>query len=133
MVNMKRIDHGALLGGIALLCTAHPVFASCGYATRDLNPVLQPIYLPTHASFSDRDGWQDDHSLYITNTSQEESSGDESLLIDMARAAAYTTWTVASGQADADLTGRRAGPPTDLVLPPSSPDACAHDHGPPTW
>jgi hypothetical protein len=80
---MTRSEYGALLGGLALLAFAPSGFASCGYATRDLNPVLQPIYLPTHASFHDSDGWQVDHSLYITNTSQDEAEGDESLVIDV--------------------------------------------------
>jgi len=81
---MTRAKFGALLCGIALLCSAHTGFASGGgYATRDLNPILQPIYLPTLATFSDRNGWQIDHSLYVTNTMQEESKGDEYLLIDV--------------------------------------------------
>jgi len=83
MATTTRTEYVALLGSLALLAFADPSLASCGYATRDLNPVLQPIYLPTHASFSDNDGWQVDHSLYITNTTQEENKGDESLLIDV--------------------------------------------------
>ncbi len=85
-VNMAitiRTKYGALLGSLTLLTFAQSSFASCGYATRDLNPILQPIYLPGHAAFSDHDGWQVDHSLYITNTTQEESKGDENLFIDV--------------------------------------------------
>lgn len=57
--------------------------ADGGFATRDLNPLLQPIYLPTLATFNPDNGWKIDHSLYITNTLQEESKGDERLLIDV--------------------------------------------------
>ena len=83
MATTTRTEYGALLGGLALLTFTHASFAACGYATRDLNPVLQSIYLPSHATFSDHDGWQIDHSLYITNTTYQESIGDESLLIDV--------------------------------------------------
>ncbi|MDC1286949.1 DUF3187 family protein [Gammaproteobacteria bacterium] len=58
-------------------------FADGGFATRDLNPILQPIYLPTLATFNPQNGWKIDHSVYITNTLQEESRGDESLIIDV--------------------------------------------------
>ncbi len=80
---MTRTEYRALLGSLALLAFAPSSFASCGYATRDLNPVLQPIYLPTHVAFNDHNGWRVDHSLYVTNTHQEQSKGDESLLIDV--------------------------------------------------
>ena len=59
------------------------VAADGGFATRDLNPLLQPIYLPTLATFNPDNGWKIDHSFYITNTLQEESKGNESLLIDV--------------------------------------------------
>jgi len=59
------------------------VVADGGFATRDLNPMLQAIYLPTLATFNPDNGWKIDHSLYITNTLQAESKGDESLLIDV--------------------------------------------------
>ncbi|MCP4469319.1 MAG: DUF3187 family protein [Gammaproteobacteria bacterium] len=81
---MTRTEYGALLCGMALLGFAQSGGASGGgFATRDLNPILQPIYLPTLATFNDRNGWQIDQSLYITNTMQEESKGNESLLIDV--------------------------------------------------
>jgi hypothetical protein len=80
---MTRTEQAALLVSLALFAFAQSSLASCGYATRNLNPILQPFYLPTHAGFSDDDGWRIDHSLYITNTSQEESKGDEYLLIDV--------------------------------------------------
>jgi len=68
---------------IVFLASAVPVFADGGYATRDLNPLLQPIYLPTLASFSGGNGWRIDHSFYITNTLQQQDKGNESLLIDV--------------------------------------------------
>ncbi|MCZ6470608.1 MAG: DUF3187 family protein [Gammaproteobacteria bacterium] len=72
-----------LLFGIALLGQAESVIAASGYATRNLNPILQPIYLPTLVTFSDDNGWRIDHSFYITNTLQQESVGDEKLVIDV--------------------------------------------------
>jgi hypothetical protein len=78
-----RPASSALGGCIVLLASAFPVFADGGFATRDLNPLLQPIYLPTLASFSDGNGWRIDHSFYITNTLQQQDKGDESLLIDV--------------------------------------------------
>ena len=59
------------------------VGAEGGYATRDMNPLLQPIYLPTLAGFPRANGWRIDHSLYITNTEQQEIEDDESLIIDV--------------------------------------------------
>jgi hypothetical protein len=59
------------------------VGADGGFATRDLNPILQPIYLPTLATFNPHNGWKIDHSVYITNTLQDEVRGDESLHIDV--------------------------------------------------
>ena len=73
----------SLLFGFALLVVIAPAFADGGFATRDQNPILQSIYLPTLATFNSENGWKVDHSLYITNTLQEESKGDESLLIDV--------------------------------------------------
>jgi hypothetical protein len=69
--------------GFALLAVIAPAFADGGFATRDQNPILQSIYLPTLATFNPANGWKVDHSLYITNTLQEESNDDESLLIDV--------------------------------------------------
>ena len=57
--------------------------AAAGLATRDLNPVLQSIYLPTLVPVGDDDGWRLDHSLYITNTLQKESRSGEELIIDV--------------------------------------------------
>ena len=69
--------------GLCLLLGGGSAVADGGYATRDLNPVLQPIYLPTLATFNPANGWKIDHSIYVTNTTQEESRGGESLVIDV--------------------------------------------------
>ena len=69
--------------GLSALLGCGQAFADGGFATRDLNPILQPIYLPTLATFNPQNGWKIDHSFYVTNTLQEESRGDESLLIDV--------------------------------------------------
>jgi hypothetical protein len=79
---MNRTSSPAFFG-FALLAIIAPVFADGGFATRDQNPILQSIYLPTLATFNSENGWKVDHSLYITNTLQEESNDDESLLIDV--------------------------------------------------
>ena len=71
-----------LAGGIAFLGTCQIAMAGVGLATRDLNPILQPIYLPTQAPVSEDNGWRIDHSIYITNTLQEESERGENLVID---------------------------------------------------
>ena len=71
-----------LPGGIFLLTVNHCVSAA-GFATRDLNPVLQQFYIPAHVPFSEGNEWRFDHSLYITNTSKRESKGDERLIIDV--------------------------------------------------
>ena len=72
-----------VFAGLSALLGCNQAFADGGFATRDLNPILQPIYLPTLATFNPQNGWKIDHSFYVTNTLQEESSGDESLLLDV--------------------------------------------------
>jgi len=52
-----------------------------GLPTRDQNPMLQAYYLPA-LGFSSQPGWKYSHSLFITNTFQEESKGNEILVID---------------------------------------------------
>ena len=80
---MKLARPAALAWQIIFLGSALPALADGGFASRDLTPLLQPIYLPTLASFSDNNGWRIDHSLYITNTLQQQNRGDEQLLIDV--------------------------------------------------
>ena len=71
----------------ALACLI--VFFSCpglaatpGFATRDLNPVLQPIFLPGYFNLSAESGWHIEHSFYITNTTQEDEADNEFVIID---------------------------------------------------
>lgn len=76
----------ARLAAFLLLLSPPPgsdVVASPGLPTRDMNPVLQPIFLPGYISLTEEPGWRVDHALYITNTTQKESSGDESVVIDV--------------------------------------------------
>jgi len=73
---------GRLAGAVLLMLGCGQVLAAAGLATRDLNPILQSVYLPTLVPMGDGDGWRLDHSLYITNTLQHESRGGEELLID---------------------------------------------------
>ena len=86
MVIMNPIRVAAIVLSTALLAPfigGSQVVADGGFATRDLNPLLQPIYLPTLATFNPDNGWKIDNSFYITNTLQKESKGNESLLIDV--------------------------------------------------
>ena len=81
---MRPASSPALACLAIFLGSALPALAGeGGFATRDLNPLLQPIYLPTLASFSDKNGWRIDHSFYITNTLQQQDHDDEQLLIDV--------------------------------------------------
>lgn len=79
---MTRTRPFLIASSIALLTISPFAIAGAGFATRDLNPVLQPIYLPTQAPISDENGWRIDHSFYITNTLQEQSKSVERLVID---------------------------------------------------
>lgn len=79
---MKPVN-GRLAAALLLMLGCGQAFAAAGLATRDLNPMLQSIYLPTLVPIADGDGWRVDHSLYITNTLQKESWAGEELLIDV--------------------------------------------------
>ncbi len=78
---MRRIDVGAGAAALLLLIYAQ-ASAAVGFASRELNPVLQAIYLPALVPMSSEAGWRIDHSLYITNTLQDTAKGGEQLLID---------------------------------------------------
>jgi len=80
---MKPTRTIAFITGILAFTNSHAANTAAGLATRDLNPILQPIYLPAYTPNSSSDGWRIDHSVYITNTSQWESKGNESLAIDV--------------------------------------------------
>ncbi|MDH3630867.1 MAG: DUF3187 family protein [Gammaproteobacteria bacterium] len=79
---MKQTRWLVVAAGFVVLTTSHFAVAAAGLATRDLNPILQPIYLPTLAPVKEENGWLLAHSLYITNTFQEKSKNGESLVID---------------------------------------------------
>lgn len=79
---MKLASWPALAGAIVVFMTSQCTVATAGLATRDLNPILQPIFLPALVPVSQNNGWQIDHSFYLTNTLQEETKSGESLVID---------------------------------------------------
>ncbi len=78
---MKLPSRGAclalVLGLVSLESMAH------GLATRELNPILQPVFLPVYLDLNRAEGWQFEHRLFVTNTYQEQSRGGESLVIDI--------------------------------------------------
>ncbi|HEY5739797.1 MAG TPA: DUF3187 family protein [Gammaproteobacteria bacterium] len=78
---MKPTSIGAAAATLLLLGCAQ-ANAGAGFASREMNPVLQSIYLPALVPMSSDAGWRIDHSLYLTNTLQDMGSGDEELLID---------------------------------------------------
>ncbi|MGB5329619.1 MAG: DUF3187 family protein [Gammaproteobacteria bacterium] len=80
---MKQISAIAVVTGMLAFTSSHAANTAAGLATRDLNPVLQPIYIPAYTPFGSGNGWRIDHSLYVTNTSQLESKGDEYLALDV--------------------------------------------------
>ena len=80
---MRQISAIAVVTGMLAFTSSHAANTAAGLATRDLNPVLQPIYIPAYTPFGSSNGWRIDHSLYVTNTSQLESKGDEYLALDV--------------------------------------------------
>ncbi len=82
MAIMKRHSLAAVCAAFALYGITQPLLAASGFATRELNPMLQPIYLPSLVPVTRENGWRVDHSLLITNDLQEEDKGSESLIID---------------------------------------------------
>ena len=80
---MKRHSLAAVCTIITLYASAQPLFASSGFATRELNPMLQPIYLPSLVPVKTENGWRVDHSFFITNDLQQKNKGNESLIIDV--------------------------------------------------
>lgn len=83
MVIMKRISLIALFVGSFLGAVSQALNAASGYATRELNPILQPLFLPSLTPFSAKDGWRIDHSFFVTNDFQKRSKGNERLSIDV--------------------------------------------------
>ena len=80
---MKRINALVILAGMLVFNSSQAANTAPGLATRDLNPVIQPLYIPAYTPYSTGDGWRIDHSLFVTNTSQVENKGDESLTLDI--------------------------------------------------
>jgi len=80
---MKLTRTFAFVTSILAFTSSHAANTAAGLATRDLNPILQPIYLPAYTPYGSGNGWRIDHSFYVTNTSQKENKGDESLTIDV--------------------------------------------------
>jgi len=68
--------------GLCALLVQQAGASSLGLNTRDQNPMLQAYYLPS-IDMQENNGWQTTHSLYITNTFQDESKDAEVLLIDV--------------------------------------------------
>ncbi len=83
MAIMRRHSLAAVCTAITLYGVTQPLFASSGFATRELNPILQPIYLPSLVPVNKENGWRVDHSLFITNDLQESKKGSENLIIDV--------------------------------------------------
>jgi hypothetical protein len=79
---MKPANLAALLLVLAPISSFESA-ANPGLATRDMNPILQPIFLPGYISLTEEPGWRVDHTLYITNTLQQKTSDDENVLIDV--------------------------------------------------
>jgi hypothetical protein len=80
---MKPTRTIAFVTGLLAFGSSQAANTAAGLATRDLNPILQPIYLPAYTPYSTNNGWRIDHSFFVTNTSQLENKGNESLAIDV--------------------------------------------------
>ena len=70
------------IAGIVFFAASQSLSAAAGYATRELNPMLQPVFLPSLVPVSTANGWRVDHSVFVTNTLQKQDQGNESLIID---------------------------------------------------
>ena len=78
---MRQIERFVAVS-LVLIASSPGLAATPGFATRDLNPVLQPIFLPGYFNLSAEPGWRIEHSFYVTNTTQEDKSGNEFAIID---------------------------------------------------
>ena len=83
MAITRQTRHSARFGGLLCFALTLACAASPGLPTRDLNPILQSIYLPAYREPLLDNAWRFSQALYITNTSQVESRGNESLTIDV--------------------------------------------------
>lgn len=80
---MRQPRLAAVIAGGFIFAASQNLSAASGYATRNLNPILQPVYLPSLVLTSAEDGWRIDHGFFITNDFQLKSRGDENLIIDV--------------------------------------------------
>ncbi|MEM7562423.1 MAG: DUF3187 family protein, partial [Pseudomonadota bacterium] len=80
---MKPTSLALLLTGISFVFFVPPSNAATGLATRDLNPVIQSIFLPRLSDHEGQQGWTVDHSFFVTNTFQQQTRTGESLIIDV--------------------------------------------------
>ena len=78
---MRPIER-LVLACLVTIVSCQGLAATPGFATRDLNPVLQPIFLPGYFNLSAEPGWRVEHSFYFTNTTQEDNAGSEFSIID---------------------------------------------------
>ncbi len=80
VVNKKPLILLPLLAG----CFAVPVWSAPypGVPTRDQNPLLQGYFIPA-MPLTGPERWTVSHSLYITNTYQQDNTASERLLIDV--------------------------------------------------
>jgi hypothetical protein len=67
---------------LLFVCASQVLAAPVGLKTRDQNPMFQAYYLPS-IDISLHQGWQTTHSVYLTNTFQNNRQGNETLLIDV--------------------------------------------------
>ncbi len=79
---MSRSKAATGLAALLLLCGGQNA-AAVGLATRDQNPMLQPVYLPGYFSVAADRKWRLDTNLYITNTHQLKEGSSEDLIIDV--------------------------------------------------
>ena len=80
---MKQIRALTFVTVILVTTNSDAANTAAGLATRDLNPVLQPLYIPAYTPYSTNKGWRIDHSFFVTNTSQIENKGNENLVLDI--------------------------------------------------
>ena len=79
-----KLTEGCRYGGaLAAVLLASLESQAGGLATRDMNPILQPVFVPLYVDLNREEGWQFEQRLFLTNTFQEQSSGGEELLIDV--------------------------------------------------
>ncbi len=79
---MKLIRLALAIAGCSIVAGYPIANANPGLPTRNLNPVLQPIFLPSYFHSGNADGWHIEHSLYFGNSYDEQTIANERLIID---------------------------------------------------